>query len=391
MATAQATKTGTRRSTRTASNDRKRTGEKGAAKSKLREWFDALVFAVVVMLIVRTLFFDLFRIPTPSMEKNLLVGDYLFVSKLHYGTRLPLTLGVPFTQIYVPGLHFPYYRLPGFTTIQRGDAIVFNWPPENLSYQRLGASQPVVEYLKEAEDLPIDRKTHYIKRVVGMPGETLEIRDKVVSINGEAQPLRPGMQQYWYVHKTEPRVRLSESSLEALGIPREKIGQTNDPSIVQIQATPEAVEQIRQWPWVARVEPAIALPDPNFSALLYPAGPLQSTDRFGPLTIPKRGMTIDLSAANWPAYEPVIRRYEGHTTNVRPDGTFEIDGQVVARYTFAQDYYFAMGDNRDDSEDSRFWGFVPMDHIVGKAILVYFSWDKEAWLPRFNRLFRLVS
>ena len=143
-------------------------------KSKFREWTDALLFAVVVMLIVRTLFFDLFRIPTPSMENNLLIGDYLFVSKLHYGTRTPVTLGIPFTEIYLKGLELPWTRVPGFSEVQRSDAIVFNWPADE-------------------ENKPIDRKMHYIKRVIGLPGETLDVRNKVVHINGEALPIQEGM------------------------------------------------------------------------------------------------------------------------------------------------------------------------------------------------------
>ena len=178
-------------------------------KSKLREWTDALLFAVVVMLIVRTLFFDLFRIPTPSMENNLLIGDYLFVSKLHYGTRTPVTLGIPFTQIYLKGLELPWTRVPGFSEVQRNDAIVFNWPADEANK-------------------PIDRKMHYIKRVVGLPGETLDVRNKVVHINGEALPVHEGMQQHWYVYKKDQRVRLSRARLRTLGI--KEVDPTANPS-----------------------------------------------------------------------------------------------------------------------------------------------------------------
>ncbi len=336
-------------------------------KSKLREWTDALIFAVVVMLIVRTLLFDLFRIPTPSMEKNLLVGDYLFVSKLHYGTRTPMTLGIPFTQIYFKNLTLPHTRLPGFTTVQRFDAIVFNWP---------------------AEDKPVDRKMHYIKRVIGLPGETIEVRNKFVHVNGEPVPLQPGMQQQWDVYKKDQRVRLSESRLRQLGV--NEYTPTANPNVLRVVATPEAVAEIRTWSYVERVEPYIAPADAGYSALMYPPNQSFTPDNYGPVTLPQKGQTVTLTPENWPVYEPVLRRYEGHTTAALDDGGFEIDGQRTATYTFAQDYFFVMGDNRDNSEDSRFWGFVPMNHIVGKAVLIYFSWDAEEGLPRFSRLFNLI-
>ncbi|MCZ6704642.1 MAG: signal peptidase I [Bacteroidetes bacterium] len=205
-------------------------------KGKFREWLDALVFAVVVMLIVRTLFFDLFRIPTPSMEKSLMVGDYLFVSKLHYGTRTPMTLGIPFTSVYLKGLKFPFFRFPGFSEVQRGDAVVFNWPADNVS--------------------AIDRRMHYIKRIMGLPGEALEVRDKVVYIDGVPQDMTSGMQQSWTVHKTDPRAQLSPSALEDLGVT--EIVQNQGSAVVLIVATEAAVDVIRSWSWVERVEPAIA-------------------------------------------------------------------------------------------------------------------------------------
>ena len=350
----------------TASTNGKATAAK--PKGKVREWFDALLFAVIVMLIVRTLIFDLFRIPTPSMEKSLLVGDYLFVSKIHYGTRLPMGICVPFTEICLPGVTFPYTRVPGFTEVKRGEAIVFNWP---------------------AEEKPISQKMHYIKRVVGMPGETLEVRDKVVHINGEPQPLLPGMQQQWYVYKKDQRVRLSNARLTALGV--DEVLPTANPSILRIVATEGAVEEIRAWPYVDRVDPAIAPADAGYSSIMYPPNLGYTPDNYGPMTIPKEGETVTLTPENWRYLEPVIRRFEGHTTQALQDGTFQIDGQPATTYTFTQDYFFAMGDNRDNSEDSRFWGFVPMTHVVGKAVLIYFSWSAEDNLPRFNRIFHFVE
>ena len=333
-------------------------------KSKLREWIEALVFAVIVMVIVRTLFFDLFRIPTPSMEKSLLVGDYLFVSKLHYGTRTPMTIGIPFTDIYLPGFEIPSTRLPGFSEVKRGDAIVFNWPADNVS--------------------AIDRRTHYIKRVVGLPGETLQIRDKGVYIDGNFNAMLPSMQQFWYIYKKGPQFTLSPTALKDLGVG--EIVQSANPSVVRIVATNPAVEKIRSWPGVDRVEPVIAPTNEVYDNAMYPPRHGFTPDNFGPITIPKKGETVTLNEENWPFIALVITRYEGHEAERNVDGTFTIDASPASTYTFAQDYFFAMGDNRDNSEDSRFWGFVPMDHVVGRAILIYFSWNKDSNLPRFSRL-----
>jgi signal peptidase I len=336
-------------------------------KGPVREWLDALVFALVVMLIVRTLFFDLFRIPTPSMEKSLLVGDYLFVSKLNYGTRTPVSIGIPFTQIYIRGIELPYGRLPGFSSVRRGDNIVFNYPPE---------------------DKPIDRKMHYIKRVVGLPGEDIEIRDKVVVAGGDSLPFTPEMQQYWSVYKRDARVRLSAAALQSLGV--SDVAQTADPGLVRIVATQDAVTEIETWPWVDRVDPYIAPGNIGYSDIMYPAGRGYTPDNYGPVRIPAQGETIDLTEQNWPLFESVIGGYEGREVRRLEDGQFEIDGLVTSRYTFSQDYFFVMGDNRDNSEDSRFWGFVPMDHVVGKALIVYFSWDADRRAPRFSRMFRPI-
>lgn len=357
---------------RSSKTNNKRTDKKDGKPKKgpLREWLDALVFALIVMLIVRTFIFDLFRIPTPSMEENLLVGDYLFVSKLNYGTRTPSTLGIPFTQIFVPGVRFPSTRLPGFSEVERGDAVVFNFPPEFK---------------------PVDRKTHYIKRTVGMPGETIEVRDKVVHINGEPAPLQNGMQQKWNVFKEDARMVLPRSQLQALGIKDDEIEPTSDPAIIRIHATKEAAETLATWPYVSEVTPAIAPENAGYSAVMFPAGRGYTPDNYGPVTIPKAGSAITLTEENWPVYSPFIERYEEQTVRKIGDGVFEVNGVQTNEFTFSQDYFFVMGDNRDNSEDSRFWGFVPMSHVVGKAILVYFSWDADRFLPRFSRLFTIIK
>ena len=344
--------------------------EKGPEKGPIRQWVDAFVFAFLVMVFVRTLFFDLFRIPTPSMEKNLLVGDYLFVSKLHYGTRLPLSLGLPFSEWYLPGVNFPYLRGPAFSSVKRGDAIVFNWPADAL-YK------------------PVDRKMHYIKRVVGLPGERFELIDKVVYNDDIAYPMDARMQQQWLVRTNDPRIQLSNQQLGALGV--EEWSRTNDPTLLQIVATPGAAEAIASWSWVEEVTPYV-LPDvPAAQRGVFPGDLGFTRDNFGPVVIPKAGMTVPLNDENFSTYSRVIQIYEGHQAERRTDGAILIDGAVADSYTFSQDYFFVMGDNRDNSEDARYWGFVPMEYVVGKAVLVYFSWDADRMLPRFSRLMHLIN
>jgi len=362
-----------KRSTRTALGSRSTNGRSRRGgpppKGKLREWFDALVFAAIAAIIIRTFFFEAFRIPTPSMEKNLLVGDFLLVSKLHYGTRLPMTVGVPFTDIYMPGFVLPPLRLPGFTDVKRGDSFVFNYPPETT---------------------PADRKTHYIKRAMGLPGDTLSVQGKIVYVNGEAFPLEPGMQQEWIVDKTSPEVRLPGPRLRDLGI-EQVVSIPNTSKVLIRYATTEGIREIASWPYVRSVEPFIEPPGARNGSATYPPGSDYSRDEWGPVVIPEKGMTVQLSEDTWLLYEAAIRNYEGHETEATVDGRYRIDGQFADSYTFEQDYYFAMGDNRDNSLDSRFWGFVPHDHVVGKAFLIYFSWDAESGFPRFGRLFNLIN
>jgi signal peptidase I len=353
-----------------ATRDRTRTDEDEAPaseKSELRQWGEAFIVAFVIVLIVRTLFFDLFRIPTPSMEQNLLVGDYLFVSKLHYGTRTPMSIGVPFTSIYLPGVRFPYKRLGGFSSVQRGDPIVFNHPPKQG---------------------PIDQKLHYIKRVIGMPGEDISVRNKVVHVDGRPLPLGEGMQQYWLVTKSDARYQIPRVRMREIGI--SEVAPTRSATTVRILATPSAVRQVQGWSWVQSVKPYIT-ENANFGPRMYPDQRSYTPDQYGPVHIPKKGETVTLTDENWPVLRPVIVRYEGQDAQQMTDSTFAIEGERTTTYTFQQDYYFVMGDNRDNSKDSRFWGFVPMDHIVGKAIFTYFSWDYDSWMPRFGRIFNPIE
>ncbi|PEN13669.1 S26 family signal peptidase [Longibacter salinarum] len=310
--------------------------------------------------------FALFTIPTPSMERNLLVGDYLYVSKLHYGPRMPMSVGIPFIQSWsVPGVEFPYTRLPGFGEVERGDAVVFNYPPDTG---------------------PIDRRMHYIKRVMGMPGDSIAVRDKVVFIDGKAYPLGYGMQQNWLVTKENARYQLPRPRREELAI--SSIQPTSDARIVRMVATPDAIKEIADLPWIERIQPEITQQP---QASLYPGDRGYTRDNYGPIFIPKKGATVELTADNWPIYGPVIDRYENRNARQMTESTFAIDGQETTEYTFQQNYYFVMGDNRDNSQDSRFWGYVPEDHIVGKAVATYFSRSPSSVVPRFSRILRGID
>jgi signal peptidase I, bacterial type len=251
--------------------------------------------------------------------------------------------------------------------VQRGDPIVFNYPPD---------------------DEPIDRKVHYVKRVIGMPGDTLSVRDKLVHIDGDPLPLGRGMQQYWTVTKSDARYQIPRRRMEEMGI--SEVRRTNRAETVRVLATPEGAKQMRQRSWVRSIEPYVLNSD-EYNDLMYPSGRGYTPDNYGPVHIPAKGTTVTLTDRNWALYRPVIVRYEGHDARQMTDSTFAIDGARTSTYTFQQDYFFAMGDNRDNSQDSRFWGFVPMDHVVGKAVLTYFSWDHEAWLPRFGRILRPIA
>lgn len=336
------------------------------AKSWLREWMDALLFAAIAALIIRTFFFEAYRIPTPSMEETLLTGDFLVVSKISYGPRTPMVLGIPFTNVYLPGLKLPWIRIPGYDNIERNDIVVFNYP---------------------IDVAPIAAKTNYIKRCVGISGDTLSIRDKELFVNGVSAENFPGIQKN-YIVTVQERVRLSPAKVSAAGA---ELIRAEGPNSYRVNMTKEEAETIGNWIEVTNVEPFV-LPD-NFNEFSrvdfsFSSG-FMNHDHLPPTVVPSKGQTVTLTQENWHIYENIITRYERN--NVERNGdTFIINGQETNTYTIQQDYYFMMGDNRDDSEDSRFWGFVPHDHVVGKAGMIYFSWDSERWLPRFGRLLNFI-
>lgn len=361
-------------------------------KSALREWADSIVFAVVAATLIRWLFMEAFTIPTPSMENSLLVGDFLFVSKLHYGTRTPKTpLQVPLTHqtiwgtnipSYLDWIQLPQYRLPGFSEVKSGDVVVFNYPPE-LQH-------------------PVDLKTNYIKRCIGVPADKILIKDSQVYRNGQPMENPTRMESEYFVSTTtavnEERV-FKENGVSEYNSYTETYNDTipeNDESGYIIFTTSAIAEQLKQYDFVRDVRQVVA-PDDVSEPSLFPSSNLfkWNRDNYGPITVPAKGSTIQLIPENVATYGEVIKYYEGNENVEVKDGTITIDGKLIGTYTFKQNYYFMMGDNRHNSADSRYWGFVPEDHIVGKAVFVWMSIDPNptsfANKIRWSRLFRVID
>ncbi len=356
-------------------------------KSKTREWIDALVFAVVAATIIRTFLIEAFTIPTPSMEKSLLVGDFLFVSKVSYGARTPMTpLSFPFVHQELPliggksysdAVKWGYHRLPGFGNIKNNDVVVFNYPG-NIFYPD--------DDLKR----PIDKKTHYIKRCVGIPGDSLKIIDGLLYVNNKAVPL-PEHGQMTYTVITDGNT-INPKTLEKYNIYE---GANLGNGIYQFTLTQEIADELKKLPFIKSVELYNQLPGaPSQFQKLFPFDTRYNwnIDNYGPIWIPKAGKTITLTEANLPFYQRCIVEFENNTLVIKGN-QFIINGIPTTSYTFKQDYYWMMGDNRHNSADSRFWGFVPEDHIVGKAVFIWMSWNTNGTFfdkVRWGRLFNFI-
>ncbi len=364
-------------------------------RSKTREWIDALKFAVIVATILKWGLLSAFTIPTPSMEGSLLVGDYLFVSKIHYGPRTPVTpLQVPLTHQKIPILNItsyldwiqlPSFRLPGFRDVKRNEPVVFNYP-----------GNPSIP---GEEDHPVDLKTYYVKRCVAIPGDVLEIKDMQLYINGEVSPNPTFMQiSYKVTSKLSINKRVFMRNgiwdVNNLGVNTYYIKGAMAQDIEKLSSIPDIViEKMSIHPLTG----ALTTWAPGERQVsIYPDATNLSwnEDNYGPLMIPAKGSTIEINPENILKYGFFIQNYEG-LENATIDGqTLSIDGQAVSQYTFNQDYYFMMGDNRHNSIDSRFWGFVPEDHIMGKPMFVWMSIDKnESWIKRirWSRLFKIIE
>lgn len=363
----------------------------GAAAKPKAGWRETVRFwvvALVVIYLVRAFLFEPFRIPSESMEETLLVGDFLVVSKLHYGPRTPNTIGLPLSGWFIPGLVAPQTRLPGFSEVRRSDVVVFNYPaPVDVVRGAIPAT------------IPPERRDPYIKRIVGLPGDTVAVVDKTLLINGRRTPLARTMEQRWRVTAAGVQrplaPELDELGVSLLGDVRDQ-GQLTMPRQFDIVATPGAARRLAARPDVGIVEPWFMPRGVRVGSLSFPAGSNSNADQFGPIVVPAAGRPMALDSASWPMLQDVITRHEGHQARALPDGSIEVDGRVATTYTPAQDYYFVMGDSRDNSVDGRYWGFVPRNHLVGKATFILMSFDRTKPLlgfiprPRLGRFFREV-
>ncbi len=356
------------------------------------EWGDALWFATLAATVIRSYFIEAYTIPTSSMEKSLLVGDFLFVSKVHYGSRLPLTtLSFPFAHHTLPLtdsvksystiMSMPYFRMPAFQQIKNNDVVVFNYPG------RPG----------EIDDIrPIDKKENYIKRCLAIPGDTIQVIEGLVYVNGNPTD-QPKRMQLKYFIKLDPNYAWSEESFKKL-LRKYRITEGEQMHGEMDFAFPLSYDnklKLEQEPGVLKVD--TLMPDyNNYQPYIYPNNPRFSwnTDYFGPLYVPKAGDVIALDSSTYYLYKRVIADYEQNTIDF-VNGEVLINGVAANTYTFKQSYYFMMGDNRHNSADSRFWGFVPETNIVGKAVFVWMSYDKDApkiWERiRWDRVFRFIK
>ena len=389
--------------------------KEGEKRNALLEWLDAIIFAVVVVTFINTFFFQAFKIPSSSMESSLYTGDHLFVSKLAYGPKMPQTpLTIPFTHNVIGGkesystlIQSDYKRLKGFGHVETGDYVVFAFPhgdtvlvkdpaADYYTYVRtLGRDYTIRKY-GPLKVRPSDKKDHYVKRCVASAGDTLEIRNGQVYVNSQAQEVWPGVQNSYTV--VTDGQRINPVNLDKLGLNiRELWFHPELPGYPAMPLTAEMLEKIKAYPNVVSVEQNIDSYPPDFPDSYVTIFPFAENyrwtrDNFGPLWIPQKDAEVELTVANLPLYERIITAYEGNSLQVK-DGAIYINGEETQSYTFKQDYYFMMGDNRHNSLDSRYWGFVPEDHIVGKPALICLSIDGNKKFPnniRWRRFFKFV-
>ena len=390
--------------------------KEGEKRNVWLDWLDAIIFATVVVTFINIFFFQAFKIPSSSMESSLYTGDHLFVSKLAYGPKVPQTpLTIPFTHNVIFGkesystlIQNKYRRLKGFGHVKRGDYVVFNFPHGDTVLTRFPSEDYYAWVRNAGRDYtianggpvkvrPMDKEDHYVKRCVAVAGDTLSVRDGLVWIDGEKQEVYPGVQLTYKVVTNGQKI--NTRTVEKLGLnTSELLYDPNLPGYPAMPLTASMLEEIKGYSAVKSVEPNLDVfppdfPDSYLSIFPFTEDSKWTRDNFGPLWIPAKGATVELSVSNLPLYERIITSYEGHDLKVAGDGNIFIDGERVSSYTFGQDYYFMMGDNRHNSLDSRYWGFVPEDHVVGKPSIVWLSTDSGRKFPnsiRWRRFFKIV-
>ncbi len=346
-------------------------------RTELGEWVSSVVFAIVAATLVHTYIMQPYTIPTSSLEKSLLVGDFLFVSKFHYGARIPMTtIAAPMVHDSLPLIkaksylkkpQLPYFRLPGFQKIKRNEIVVFSWPADTVRFFRDKSGIHV--------DKPIDKKSNYVKRCVGIPGDSLEIINGYIYINGKRTKL-PDRTKTQYFHRVIVKDGFNPNSLINRYGSTELGGGQNGEYFVNL--TDENARKLKNNPLVKSVVKEIS-PKGNFNKAIFPHNKQYpwSIDNYGPIYIPEEGKTVALNTKSLPFYKRIIEEYEHNNLTVNGDEIY-INGKLATSYTFKQNYYWMMGDNRQNSEDARYWGYVPFDHIVGKPVFIFFSWDSNA-------------
>ncbi|MDB4583583.1 signal peptidase I [Draconibacterium sp.] len=379
-------------------------------QTKVVEWVDAIIFAVIAASFIRMFFIEAYTIPTSSMEKSLLVGDYLFVSKTAYGPKTPNTpISFPFVhnkmpligcKSYVEWVKKPYKRLKGFGKIKNDDVVVFHFPEgdtvvTNYPTQSYHAIVRTVGRKTIWDDErrfgkiiahPVDKRENYIKRCVGIPGDEIKLIRGQLFVNGKPQKHFEGMQQVYIVYTNGTSI--NPKALDRLKIAHDD--RQGSGSQYMFPLTDGAKEELNGFANVINIENTLQEPEKwNSDVFPYDEHFPWNRDNFGPIKIPAKGATVQLTTENLPLYSRIIDVYENNDLLVEGE-KISINGEVTSTYTFKMDYYWMMGDNRHNSADSRFWGFVPEDHVVGKAKFIWLSIDKDKSFPakiRINRMF----
>lgn len=389
--------------------------KEGEKKNPVYEWIDAIIFAILVVAPLNMFVLQAYTIPTSSMENSLMTGDYLFVSKLAYGPKVPQRpLSLPFVHNTIFGvksysdlIKVDYRRMAGFSDVERNDIVVFGFPhgdtvlkqlptDDYYTHVRFNGRQYTQRQYGPVIVRPVDKKDNYVKRCVAIAGDTLQVINGQVIVNGVPQESFSGIQNTYTVRTNGTSI--NSKILQQFDISAEQVWYNKDlPGYSNLPLNEENVAKMAELANVVEVRQNIDVYPPD-----YPESPLMifpfsenfkwTRDNYGPIYIPAAGDTINLSIENLPLYERVISVYEGHSLEVKDRQIF-IDGVPSTTYTFQMDYYFMMGDNRHNSLDSRYWGFVPEDHIVGKPVVVWFSTDRNKSFPqniRWNRLLKFV-